>query len=224
MGPELFGISLGVRSKQAETCEGLSRFVWGFLEDDLPATGGASGDVFGAIVEVEDIGAAVAAGFLDDFVEGGVGFHDAVFVGENIAVEIGEEWKIAANMADCEVVGVREDVGGQARLSKGGVDLDHFRNFEEDVGEAVAEFFDGAFEACGGDNKVEKLASVDAAGFVFEQKGGAVNGFADFVEGTGSLRGDTASGDPVIEVYEDFAEVENDGFGKWHSVARHEFH
>ena len=50
----------------------------------------------------------------DNFVQFGVRLHRAVLIGQNVTVEIVEEGETPANVARGQLVGVGEDIGGDA--------------------------------------------------------------------------------------------------------------
>ena len=84
----------------------------------MPAAGRAGSDIFGPVVQIKDLRASRGGLGLDDFIEPGVGLHDAVLIGQNVAVEMAEERKAGADVADSELVRVREYVGGKAALAQ----------------------------------------------------------------------------------------------------------
>ena len=99
------------KSQLRDCCEG---FFGILLQDDLPAAGSASINIFLAVIQVEHFRAALSGHFFESFVDPGVGFHRADFVGENVAVEIAEEWEIVADVGDGEVVGIGKNVSRDA--------------------------------------------------------------------------------------------------------------
>lgn len=84
------------------------------VEESLPSEGEGGVDVFGSIVEEDELGAVTTGAGLDDEVEGGVGFHGVVLEGEDVMIEEGEEGVVLADMIDLEFVGIGEDGGGCA--------------------------------------------------------------------------------------------------------------
>src|SRR6185369_17808673 len=97
--------------QQPEVFNRRARFLRRFLKDRLPAAPDSGFNVFRAVVEVKDFAAAPPGFALDDFVNFWVGLHRAVFVGQNVAGEVFEEWKTLSNVADGQRVRVGENPG-----------------------------------------------------------------------------------------------------------------
>src|SRR6266699_2506585 len=90
--------------EQSELFDGSNRLFWRLLENDLPAAGETGCDVLRTVVQVEDFGPAAARGTFDDFIDFFIRFHRAVLIGKDVAVEVGEEREIAADVAYCQLV------------------------------------------------------------------------------------------------------------------------
>src|SRR5258705_3546957 len=115
------------------------------MMDDLPAARAASLDVLDSVVEIKDLSAAPAGEALDDLVEFRVGLHRAVFVGKHESVKIGEEWEVPADVADGQVIRVRENVDRHPRIAQPAVQRNHRRGFGENVRAEPREIVHAAF-------------------------------------------------------------------------------
>jgi hypothetical protein len=109
---------------------------------------------------------------------------------------------------DGEVVGIGEDGGGA-----GGLDafeeLDHGHDGGEDVAEAGGELFEGSAQAGLKDEGVIELGAGHFAAFVFEEKR-VEQEFDDLVGAEAGVGAEVSGGDAVVEIDEDFAEIEDD--------------
>ena len=76
------------------------------MEQGAPAALASSGDVVGAIVQIDQRFAFVSGEVFDGFVNFWVRFHHAFLEGKRIAIEMGEKGKLRADMLDCDIVGV----------------------------------------------------------------------------------------------------------------------
>ena len=184
-----------------------------YVVDGLPAAGGGGVDVFFAIVDVEEVGAAQFGNFFDDFVDARGGFHDAMFVGKNVGIEFVEKWKTFFDEANAEVVGVGENVAWNFFATEFFVPGEHLRGFSEDVAEEFREFVERSAVAGEALDFGEVFFGRHVAVFEFiEQRRGAENiaqfGFGDF-----AFVFDALNSFAVIEIEEDVAEIEDDGFG-----------
>ena len=82
------------------------------MDEGVPAQLLGGFDVFGAVVEEEDLGGRNAGDLFEHAVEGGIGFHGPMFEGEDVVLEAFEEGVVGADVPDGEVVGIGEDGGG----------------------------------------------------------------------------------------------------------------
>jgi hypothetical protein len=64
-----------VSAKQSQFFDGRSCLVRRFLQDDLPPTSRAGLDVFRAIIQIQNFGAAAPGFFFDHFIKSGLGLH-----------------------------------------------------------------------------------------------------------------------------------------------------
>jgi len=180
------------------------------MDEGAPSAPGCLGDVFGAIVEVDDIGAGAAGGLLEGFVNGRVRFHDALLVREDPAIELVEERVSAADEIGLELVGVREYPGGVSMAAEAGVKLDHGFNGGEDIAEIALELGPGSAIAGGFPEGFEEFVRANAAGFEVEQSGRLGEGLEDGCGIVAAIGGEAADHDLVIEIEEDLAEIEGD--------------
>ena len=150
---------------------------------------------------------------LQRFVDFRVGFHGADFVREDVAVEIGEERKVPANMNDRQIIRVRENVSGNPLAAQGSLDFNHGRNFPKDVGKESAELLDGAAKAGGLPHFLEEFLPRHQSGFIAVEQGRVVEEFSDINGGPCGAFGDFAGGDGIIEIHQHFAEIEDDDGG-----------
>ena len=139
-----------------------------------------------------------------------------MLVGQNVIVELAEERKAAAKVADRQFVGVREDVGWDATLAQLGVQFYHRLDRGENVGKEFAELFDGSAKSGGRLHFGEKLLLADLSGLEPKEQGGMVDEFLHCFRRHPAAGRDSPAGDAVIEIHEDFAEIENDCFGFRH--------
>jgi hypothetical protein len=87
------------------------------MVDDLPTVAAAGVDVFEAVVDVEDFGAAQPGAVFDRGVNLFVRFHGALFERINVAVEVGEEREGPADVRDRQFVGGGEKIEPAAIIS-----------------------------------------------------------------------------------------------------------
>src|SRR5438128_886570 len=144
--------------------------------------------------------------------------HRAVLAGQNVAVKPAEEGKMLPDMTDCQLIGVREDVGRNTALSQVGLQFHHGLNGRENVGKELTELFDGAAKAGGRLHSGEELFLRDSAGFKAKQQGRMVDPCLHLCGRHGAARGDSPGCDAVIRIHEDLAEVENDCLGLGHAT------
>jgi len=183
------------------------------VKQRLPASAGPGFDVFGAIIDVEEIGTDMSRAFFYDFVDSAVGFHGFLFVGEDEPVEILEEWEVGADLDNGEFVSVGKDEGWDTGEAQVLVEGDHAGDFGEDIAEQASEGGEVLRVASRGADLLEESLAIDEAGFVAVEQRGLVDEGLDLCGGGGGFGGDGADDDPVVEVEEDFTEIKDDGFG-----------
>src|SRR6266540_724 len=186
------------------------------MVDDSPPARAAGLDVLDPIVEVEELSAAPAGETLHDFVKFRVGLHRAVFIGKHEVVELCEKREVPADVADGQVVGVRENVERHLRVAQPAVQRNHRRNFREDVREELRELVDAAFEAAEAPDCLEEFLPADVPGLVSIKQGRVVEKSLHGVGFGGAPPGNSPRGDAVIEVNQDLAQIEDDGVGLAH--------
>src|SRR5579862_6675529 len=89
-----------------------------------------------------------------------------MFIGENIAVEISEEWKIPANKPNRELVRVGEDVGGISTTPQLGLELHHRFDGSKNIREHGSKLLHVSQVPAGGPYFLIELFTVDKTRFV----------------------------------------------------------
>src|SRR5450631_2942374 len=120
-----------------------------FVKNRPPAERRAGGNVFRAVINVENVRASPAGHAFKSFVDGRVRLHGLDFVGKNVAVEILEEWKVPADVLDGEVVRIGKNVSLEPAPPQFRMKLNHRRHLRENVGEHAAKFVNVADKAGG---------------------------------------------------------------------------
>src|SRR5579863_5651693 len=105
MNRELYGRFLPM-VQNSKFLDRFTGFYWRFLQNHLPAARGPGRNVFRAIIQVENLGSTASRASLDHLVKFGFGLHRAVFVRQNVTIEIAKKRKIAANETYGQLVGV----------------------------------------------------------------------------------------------------------------------
>lgn len=186
-------------------------FGWVGVEDRLPTASPGGVDVFGAIIQVEQVGSLQVRELFDGCVDRWVGFHATVLVGEDIAGEGVVEGVGPGDVADGEIVGVGEDIGGDAGSPEAPVQIDHFGDGIKDIGEKGLEFFEGIFEARFAAEYFEECLRGDFARFVAMKQGRLIYESKDFRRGKFAVGSKGTGGTAEIEIEEDISEIENNG-------------
>src|SRR5436305_12692883 len=97
-------------------------------------------EVFGSIINIDNVGRAMAGDSLGDFIDAGVRLHDSLLERKNIAVKMGKKWKRPSDMSDCEIVAIGQNERGHACTTKLRLELYHRIDGAEDVAEFRLEF------------------------------------------------------------------------------------
>ena len=195
--------------EQTEFLDGCAGLFRRFVKQDLPATVFAGNDILLPIVKVKDFRPAFSGLTLHHLVKFRIGLHGAVFVGEDVAVEMVEKREIPADMTDRQVVRIGEDKSPEAVAAQIGVELDHEVNRDEDIGEESRELLEGPTKASSAANLLEKTVHAEFAAFEFKEQGGLIDERADLVGGQFAAGGQAAGSDAVVEIDEDLAEIKD---------------
>ena len=175
------------------------------MKNDLPAARGTSGNVLGPIIQVKDFRALTIGPLFHYLVKPRIGLHGAMLIRQNVVVEVAEEWKAVANMADRKVIRIGKDIGRYATGAQFGLQRHHRVDGHEDIAEKPTEFFQFPAETGHGTNLIEKLLLGHQSGFISEQQRRMINKTLHFLRQHLPTRGDSASGDAVIKIKQHLA-------------------
>jgi hypothetical protein len=197
-------------SEQIELGERAAGGVGIVMNEGVPSQLLGGFNVFGAVIEEEDLGGWNPGGLFEHAVEGGIGFHGPMFEREDVMREAAEEGVVGADVSNGQVVGIGEDGGGAV----GGLDafeqVDHGHDGREDIAETGGELFEGSAQAGFLDEGLVKLRVGHFAALVFEEKRGVEQEFDDLLGAEVGVVAEVSGGDAVVEVDEHFTEIKDD--------------
>lgn len=81
------------------------------VKDGLPTAVESGFDVVGAVVEVEEIRATETGETFECLVDWGCRFHVSDFMGQHVAIEMGEEGEATSDVVTGDSAGIGEKVG-----------------------------------------------------------------------------------------------------------------
>src|SRR2546422_936706 len=115
-------------------------------------------------------------------------------------------------MPDGQLVGIRKNIGGNAALPQRVMKPNHGLNGNKNVAEKRGEFLERAAEAGGSADLLVETLLVQESGFKAEQQRRVIDKCPNLIGRHFALQCNPAGSDRVIEINQDFAEIENDDF------------